>query len=327
LSGRIIYTCPFVPAEWIAAHGMSPSRMMPDSRSLSNVVGATAGLCSFARAFINTVISDKDAVAIVATTLCDQMRRASELISTHTDRPVYLMNVPHTWMSSNARDLYLDEIRRLGAFLVRLGGVSPSRGTLVETMKAYEGARAAIRGALGRVSSRRYAEMIADFHQAPRPNDPPTLSAPRSVGIPLALVGGPLLSDYMDVYDLIEGSRGYVALDATETGERGMPAPVESDRLRDDPLNALGEAYFGGIPDPARRPDSMLYQWLEQRIADRGIRGIILLRHLWCDNWHAEAERLKVHFGLPFLHLDMAGQGTDSSRSLTRLQAFMEMLR
>ena len=63
--------------EWIAAHGLRPSRILPKS-------GGTAGsifraeMCSYAQGFVAEA-PDAPGCAVVMTTTCDQMRRASEL--------------------------------------------------------------------------------------------------------------------------------------------------------------------------------------------------------------------------------------------------------
>ncbi len=95
-------------------------------------------------------------------------------------------------------------------------------------------------------------------------------------------------------------------LDATEGGERTLPAPLDPERLQADPFDELMRVYFDSIPDVFRRPNDRLYDWLRQRIAERGVRGLIVRRHVWCDLWHAELPRLRQEMSLPLLDLDIA---------------------
>ena len=88
--------------------------------------------------------------------------------------------------------------------------------------------------------------------------------------------------------DLIETVGGRVVLDATETGERTLPAPFRVERLEADPLDELVAAYFDAIPDVFRRPNDRLYAWLGQEVAARDVRGLLVRRYVWCDLWHAE---------------------------------------
>ena len=321
----IIYSCPFVPAEWIAAHGMRPSRIMPNSKHASDSICAAPGVCPYVRAFAGAVASEPDAAGVVVTTMCDQMRRASELIARDSESPVFLMNVPSTWETVNAQKMYGSELQRLGRFLVQLGGESPSTERLAGVMREYDAKRSAVRDARGSLSARSYSDLIARFHRDGDTDIPKEVMIPQ--GVPLALVGGPLLAEYFQFFDLIEGAGGYIALDATETGERTLPAPFDRRRMSDEPLEVLAEAYFGSIPDASRRPNSLLYQWLKKEIDVRGIRGIIFVRYVWCDMWHAEAQRMKEWLGLPFFDLDISEDLSDLSRKMTRFEAFMEMLR
>jgi hypothetical protein len=122
--------------------------------------------------------------------------------------------------------------------------------------------------------------------------------------VPLALVGGPLMPRHFELFDWVEAYGGRVVLDASLTGERGLPPPFNCERLARDPLSALAEAYFEGIPDVFRRPNSPCFAWLRQRLAERGARGVILWNYAWCDLWQAEVSRLQEELGLPSLHLD-----------------------
>jgi len=56
----VVYSSPFVPAEWIAAHGLRPLRLRPGAGAAS--VGPVMGMCPYARAFVGDVAS---AAAIV----------------------------------------------------------------------------------------------------------------------------------------------------------------------------------------------------------------------------------------------------------------------
>jgi benzoyl-CoA reductase/2-hydroxyglutaryl-CoA dehydratase subunit BcrC/BadD/HgdB len=144
----------------------------------------------------------------------------------------------------------------------------------------------------------------------------------------LALVGGPLLESDRELLEAVENAGGRIVLDATEGGERTLPAPLDPERLEADPFDELVRVYFDSIPDVFRRPNDGLYDWLRQRIADRGVRGIIVRRHVWCDLWHAELPRLRQEMSLPLLDLDIAASdGGVMAAAAGRVEAFLEMLR
>jgi benzoyl-CoA reductase/2-hydroxyglutaryl-CoA dehydratase subunit BcrC/BadD/HgdB len=292
---NVLYTCPFVPAEWIDAYGLEPMRIAPDPAGES----VAAGVCPFAAAFIHAAIAT-EARAVIATTVCDQMRRSVEIIESRSDRPLFLMNVPATWRSESAMGLYRDELARLGRFLETLDGVAPTPEKLTQTMLRYDSLRAEQRAAIAKPSVR---------------------------GVPLALAGGPLRSTDAEIFELIEQAGGTVVLNATAGGEMTDPAPFDIDRLAIDPIGELAGAYFGGIPHAMRRPDSQLHEYLNRELVTRGARGLIYRRYQWCDTWHGELGRLKDSLPTPVLDLVAADDESDRAYVLTRIQAFVEMLK
>jgi benzoyl-CoA reductase/2-hydroxyglutaryl-CoA dehydratase subunit BcrC/BadD/HgdB len=320
----VVYVCPFVPPEWIAAHGLRPERLAPALSAHaagSGAMPASAGVCPYARSFVNAAAAaDRQAGAVVFTTVCDQMRRAAEVFSTLSGRPVFLMNVPSTWQTPAATQLYADELRRLGRFLVRLGGTAPTDEHLADVMLAYDADRAALR--VSPLSGPRVSA-------SPRPRVCPSSgsAAASAAGVPLAVVGGPLAAGQEELLDMIEQFGGHVVLDATEGGELTLPPALDPARVRQDPLAVLVEAYFGGIPHPMRRPNGGLYEWLAARLAERGVRGILLHRWPWCDLWHGELGRLRQWSPVPVLDLGAGDEGLDLARQSGRIQAFLEMLR
>jgi benzoyl-CoA reductase/2-hydroxyglutaryl-CoA dehydratase subunit BcrC/BadD/HgdB len=316
----VAYTCPFVPAELIAAAGLSPCRVMPH-RVANAVMPPTQGVCPYARLTVDRACAHPGADAFILTTSCDQMRRAYEFLSARSPKPTMLLNVPSTWQTPAAKQLYLEEFRRLERFLVSIGGTVPTPSRLWETMLQYDSARATLR--------KLTAGSAAD-HRATRK---------------LAIVGGPLLPEHADIFEMVHASGGEIVLDATETGEISLPPPLEfrvagvspasnmgdpqvsaATILPRDPLAMLAELYLA-IPSVFKRPNTQLYDYLAQQMAARGpISGIIFHRYLWCDKWHAEIQRLRERFNLPVLDLDCDDQAS-SQRRATRIAAFMEVLR
>jgi len=296
----IIYTCPYVPAEWIAAHGLRPSRIIPDSASSVLSLAGREGICPYVRGFVAAVTKNERAGAVIVTTVCDQMRRAFDVVTRECELPAFLMNVPNTWQNTAAQELYRDELLRLGRFLVRQGGKSPSNDALAE---------------------------VSDGPQTSCTSRNTQYTRRNTRYVPLAIIGGPLMKQEFGIFDIVEESGGRIVLDATETGERGMCASPDVQRLRENPLRELAKAYFGGIVDASRRPDCELYDWLERRLAEREVQGVIFRRYVWCDMWHAQLRRLKGLIDLPVLDIDTAGDfKSEQSRTAGRIRAFLEML-
>lgn len=319
----VAYSDPYVPAEWIAAHGLRPRRVVPSAGAAGE--GGTEGVCPWALAFARTVASDDDLDAAVFTTSCDQMRRVPEYVPGGGTRR-FQMHVPATWHTPTARQLYVDELERMSRFLADLGGERPFAGKLSRTMAEFERKRAVLRDARHHLSAREYSEALARFNEGGGWQVPAAGGGRRPDGMSVALVGGPLVRDDFEIFDLVERAGGRVVLDATTGGERTMPASFEEQARAEGPLSALVDAYFGGIPAAFRRPNAMLYDWLERRMGERGVRGLILRRYAWCDTWHAEAARLEEWAPVPVLHLTAGAGEKVVGHAASRIEAFLEML-
>jgi len=324
----IVYTCPYVPPEWIAAHGFRPRRLIPLPTDGASIAPRAEGLCPYARAFVNDAAAGAD--GIVVTTLCDQMRRVYDLLVRRSDVPAFLLNVPKTWQTVVAQRLYIDELKRLGRFLVQLGGRAPLQEELAKAMIESAGCavhNACVAGILpARAEGVPPSDRGRDARDTRGQDALDTGGTHRTSKVPVAIVGGPLMQRDRLLFDLIEESGGCVVLDATETGRRGQRRVFDRRRLIENPFMELADAYFS-IPDASRRPNSELYLWLKEELTQTEARGVIFHHYVWCDVWRAELSRLKEWVGLPVLGLDSDGHPeTNLARSRTRIRAFLEML-
>ena len=224
-----------------------------------------------------------------------------------------------------ARELYREELLRLGRFLERMGGVRAESYRLTAAMAAFAQARQRLfekyRGLGGRV----WSEALMGFQRGDWSLlDAQAEAGPPARGVPVALVGGPLRAPDLCLFDEVEAAGGVVALDATTTGERSLPPPFDLHRMREAPLDALLDAYLR-IPEAFQRPNRRLHAYLETAVKRLDIRGIILRHYVWCDTWQVEAARLGEATGLQVLRLDV-GEESDSARQAGRIAAFMEVL-
>lgn len=321
------YASPFVPPEWIAAHGLRPSWLRLRPVDVRPLAGLRRGTCPYAGALIDAARSDGGASALILTTTCDQMRYAAALIDHDGNLPIFLLNVPSTWQTTSARQLYPEELVRLGRFLVRLGGKRPETEDLTRVMLTYDRGRSEVLAARRRLSARQFIGAMAALHGDGKPTIDPRSSASSGSAVPLALIGGPLVEEDCAIFDWVEEAGGCVVLDATEQGERTLPRPFDPKGLRRDPFRELADTYFGTIPDVFRRPNIRLYEWLQQELAARGVRGILFRRYLWCDLWHAELHRLKQRSPVPVLEIEVDyHDGGATGRTRGRIEAFLEML-
>ena len=296
----IAYSSPFVPAEWIAAHGFRPHWLRLRAAEGRPLPAVARGVCPYVAALMDAALAGLDAAALVLTTVCDQMRYAAALLEMRGSCPTFLLNVPSTWQTAAAAKLYLDELRRLGRFFVELGGKAPQNAELSRIMFEYDRTRNA--------DSVRWGDSCTVAPGGGSATATPTVAT----GIPLAVLGGPLWDTDGTFFDLIGHSGGRVVLDATEGAQRTMPRRFDPARAASDPLRELADAYFEGIPDAFRRPNSRLYEWLGRELAARRVEGIILRRYLWCDLWHAELQRLRQWSPVPVLEIDVGPDDTST---------------
>lgn len=312
---------PWIPLEWIEAHGLAPRGVWTPSCPPTGAV--TEGVCAFAERMRKLTETNPE-TPVLFTTACDQMRRAADAVGSAEPRRVFLFNLPATWQTPAARRLYHAEVARLGRFLQSLGGRAPTAARLEAVMHVHEQRRARLRRFVERGSAQQSAEaMTRWFNGGPVPETVPDSS---NRGVPLALVGGPLAASQWDLFDTLESVGGRVVLNATEPGERCLLPPRPPESAGQDPVGCLCDYYFDHIVDVFQRPNSRLYTWLGARLAPRRARGIVLWVHVGCDLWRAEAASLREAFGLPVLVLDTPDERGGGGRDRNRLSAFIESL-
>jgi len=330
---EVFYTSPWVPPEWIKAHGLEPRGIWLAKELACEPLSLAAGVCAFANAAVS-LPEQQAGSAVVFTSHCDQLRRGFDSVAEAVSSRVFLFNLPVTWQTPVAQRIYLDELRRLAHFLLGLGGHAPAPRELAEIMAQYSQARSRLLEAAAWCPARSYAEAVARFHLNGSVDLPPKCRAPGTDAVPLALVGGPLPQAQMPLLDAIDNAGGRVVLNATEAGERSLWSALPLDQAQcgdaERSVNAvlpelLVRGYLANCVDVFQRPNTRLYDWLGPRLTSRGVRGIVLWHYVACDLWRAEAQPLRMAFGLPVLLLN--ADETAPQRNTGRLQAFLESLR
>ena len=237
---EVFCTSPWVPPEWIKAHGLEPRGVWLAKDFACEPLSLAAGVCAFANAAVRLAERQSQS-AVIFTTHCDQLRRGFDTVAETAPSRTFLFNLPVTWQTPVAERIFCDELRRLGRFLIGLGGHAPMTGELVELMTQYSEARRRLLAAAPWCPARAYAEAVARFHLDGSVHLPPEpgATANESSGVaaataqlpdpgltpdsvPLALVGGPLPQSQMPLLDAIEKAGGRVVLNATEAGERSL---------------------------------------------------------------------------------------------------------
>jgi len=320
----VFLTSPWIPREWIRAHGLQPRGLWSAADFQSRAWPLSAGVCPFAEATLRWAESRPDS-AVIFSTACDQSRRGFDAAISRGQRRSFLFNLPATWQTAAAAELFRSEMERLGQFLLAIGGRAPPPETLRREMLLSNETRKRLLDSAAASSPRGFAEAVARFHWDGSFSPPPP--APPAGQIPLALVGGPFLAPHWKWLDAIEAAGGRAALNATEMGERSLPPAFEVETAASRPFDALVRGCRDNIVDVFQRPNTPLYSWLKPRLASRQARGIVLWHFTACDLWRAEAETLRETFHLPVLPLQAGQEPGAAPRDLNRLQAFVETLR
>jgi benzoyl-CoA reductase/2-hydroxyglutaryl-CoA dehydratase subunit BcrC/BadD/HgdB len=323
MAATVLYSSPFVPPEWIEAHGLHACRTSPGPTDNNLAPAPPAGVCAFAENYLGEALQWGGPV--IFATLCDQMRRAADqLILNSAPDTMFVLNVPATWQSAAARQLYSCELERLGRFLVRHGGRTPEPVELSGIMGRFAADRERLLRACPMLPAREFAEAVAKFHRGGTLIEHNTCRKER--GVRLGLIGAPMLQAHLQFLDCIESLGGEVVFNGTAGGEQGLlPAdfPEGSDK---SPFQALITAYFDSVPDVARRPNSPFYNWIEKRLRQTQAQGVIVWHYAWCDLWKAEATWLRDQFELPVLDLDAGDAREMTAQARTRVEAFLETL-
>jgi benzoyl-CoA reductase/2-hydroxyglutaryl-CoA dehydratase subunit BcrC/BadD/HgdB len=90
-------------------------------------------------------------------------------------------------------------------------------------------------------------------------------------------------------------------------------------------MRVLAEAYFGSITNIGERPNNRIFLWIKKTIESFGIRGMVIVRYIWCDKWHSEVRRLREWLNIPVLDIELGPERIDE-RTMNRVEAFMEIL-
>lgn len=320
---KVFYSSPWVPAEWIEAHGLQPCGVWFAEDLGRGALPLSAGVCAFSEAVLRFAETHHDS-AVIFTTACDQMRRSFDTFAGSQPAHAFLFNLPATWQSPVALRIFRTEVERLGRFLQAHGGHAPTAKNLAQIIERRSQARKHLLEMTPRCSARQYAEAMARFHWDGSVSVPDHPTPPAAGSIPLAIVGGPLTASQWSLLQTIEAAGARIVLNATESGERSLLPAFRLENVSDDPIGVVARGYFENCVDVFQRPNTRLYSWLGERLTARSVRGLVLWVHTGCDLWRAEAQTLRETFRLPVLLLEADAVPGGSPREAGRIQAFVE---
>lgn len=279
---------------------------------------------------------------IIGETTCDGKKKMFEIMSSL--KPVHVMQLPHLREAGAAFELWVAEIRRLGARLESEFGVKIRDEKIWEAVEIIDRERTMVKA-------------ICDLNQ----QDPPPLSGlallnitwskgfssdrsevlrrlteiyktlkegnypQRKQGPRLLLTGCPVGIGSEKVIRLVEDRGGHVVAMENCTGYKRLELQV--DTSISDPYEALAHKYYN-IPCSCMSPNTYRLELLERMINDFHVDGVVDLTWQACHTYNVEAfavGRLVKQKGLPYLHLESDYSGSDLANLQVRIDALLEL--
>jgi len=145
-------------------------------------------------------------------------------------------------------------------------------------------------------------------------------------GTPVLVTG--IVPEPMTIFDALEEAGAWVAADDyAATGRRinrHRPETVE------DPIGALVDLYFQALPCSTLQSNQLAHaDHLEKLFDVSGSAGVIIHTVKFCEPELFDVPVIRARFearGVPVLHIESELESTLSGQTITRIEAFVEML-
>lgn len=296
-------------------------------------------VCSIVGNALSFLLKDGLEVAdvIIVPHACDSLQGLGSLLLdfVRPRQPVFPLYLPRGRRESDLQFL-ADECRALYEKLVAVTGRAPSEAELMESIRREEEAD----GLLAELYRRRRALPLTDlaFYRLVRAReylpaeqfsalaraalDIP--SADPRAGLPILLSG--IVPEPMVLLDAVNKMGGTVVADDLACCGRRLYPPGAGT----DPFRRMAERILNGPPDPTRgSPIAERLRHLVQMARETGARGVIFYDVKFCEPELFDLPLLRrglQEAGLPSVHIEMDLNDPLSGQTLTRIEAFLEMV-
>ncbi len=273
--------------------------------------------------------------AILVPHTCDALQGMGSVLGDflRPDQRVLTLYLPRGRRTSD-REFLREELERLAASLVEVGGHRPSKEDWAEAFEAEDAADAALADLYRRRA--RLAVSDRDFYTVVRSREYVTAEqfceqaaalpegdAPHS-GVGLMISG--IVADPPELFDQIEAMGAYVAGDDLACGFRR----VYSQSAEDDPFERAANRLLTSPPDPTcGTPIQVRVDSLQSRMRALGARGLLVYDPKFCEPELFDVPLLRKHLseaGFPVLHVEFEMGETLPHQTLSRIEAFVETL-
>ena len=322
---KVGYLCLRTPVEAIEALGAVPVRIIPRAGfDAGEYTFVRPDGCSFCRSIPAILKTEyyRGLAAIIAGACCDQMRRVMDTLRRELEIPVIIYGAPRTW--DGDEEYYFDQMMRGFDLLKQMIGGDYEESKLREKIEQRNSLREVVNasrntGKLGNsllqaiAASPLPAEELSEFMINSEDSN--------SQGIRLMLAGS--IPGYWEM-EAMENSGVTIVADATCLGDRVFHRHVEKNG---DIWRNLYKTYVGDNLCPHRRPQTKTIKYLKELAEARRVAGVIFLTLKYCHPWGLSGVRMKEELGLPFLRLDDDLTSPARGNFMTRVGAFVEMLK
>jgi len=343
--------CNFVPVELILAAGAIPIRMCSGFSDM--ILPAEEVLprnfCPLIKSSFGSILEKSplfDLVdVVIIPTSCDGKKKLCELMAEMV--PVWVMEVPHTTNTPEARLLWLNEIRNLKKQLQKLTKTRITRRRMKKAVAITNNQRAQVhklynvrKGAppiWGRdalmVTNFAYYDDIerwtknAEILNAQLEKVSPI---PAKGHRPRILITGtPIVMPTWKMPVLIEESGGIIVVDDVCTGSKGFWDPVETSTWSgSDMLVSLADRYLMNTC-ATFTPNTARLIRLKRFVHDWKIDGMVYYVIMACHTYGMEQRKVNQEMeklGIPVLNIETDFSEEDVEQIRTRLEAFIEMI-
>jgi benzoyl-CoA reductase/2-hydroxyglutaryl-CoA dehydratase subunit BcrC/BadD/HgdB len=342
--------CTYCPKELILAAGAIPVSLCGTREETISAAEQVLprNLCPLIKSSYGFAITGKCPFfyfsdLIIGETTCDGKKKMFEIMSSL--KPVHVMQLPHLREADAAFELWVAEIRRLGARLESEFGVKIRDEAIWEAVEIID-------------RERRLVKAICDLNQ----QDPPPLSGLDLINITwskgFSSDRGEVLRRLTEIYETLEGGNytlrkpgprllltgcpvgmgsekvirlteeqgGHVVAMENCTGYKCLELQVDTGTS--DPYEALARKYYN-IPCSCMSPNTYRLELLGRMINDFHVDGVIDLTWQACHTYNMEAfavGSMVKQKGLPYLHLESDYSSSDLGNLQVRIEALLELI-
>ena len=359
--GKVIGTfCMFPPQELIYAAGAIPIRLCSGEHgtiSTGEEILADPGLCPLVKSSLGGIIGKASPYfelcdVVVLPMVCDAKMKMGEVLADFI--PVWTLNVPHIKHTTQAKELWLEEMKDLKKKIEKLTGnpiywqeLKDSIEMFLKmqtTFRRFYDLRKADRPTITGRDALMVSQFPAFFDDVSRCTKKTTeLSdelekriekgicvtdpdAPR-----ILLAGAPIIRPNWKIPQIIEEAGGIIVCDELCSGTRALYDPIGVDEWNwDDMFRALAEKYLQPCACPCFTPNDERIGRIVQMIEDYNVQGVFYHILRGCHIYNIESTRIKRLLDqkkIPMLIIETEYSEEDIEQIRTRVEAFLMLVR